>query len=164
MDGSVFEMFRLSEIGGWLTDHRWLLCQIVFAVYMIILAGMDIRYRKFGMVFLLSGFLISAAAFFCGREISPVLLAAGAGVGITFIAASKATREAFGYGDSILIVVMGSFLGFWQILSVLLAAFAMASLFAAVMLAGRKFGRKTAFPFVPFLTAAYIGGMILGAY
>ena len=74
------------------------------------------------------------------------------------------TGESFGYGDSLLILIMGSFLGFWDILSVLTAAFLLAAVFSTVMLVRRRFSRKTAFPFVPFLAAAYMGGMIVGMY
>ena len=59
---------------------------------------------------------------------------------------------------------MGGFLGFWNILSLLVAAFSIAALFSIFMLVRKKFHKKSAFPFVPFLTAAYIGGMIIGAY
>ena len=90
--------------------------------------------------------------------------AAGAGVGIVFLVVSRVTDESLGYGDSILILIMGGFLGFWNILSLLVAAFSMAALFSIFMLLRKKFHRKSAFPFVPFLTAAYIGGMIIGAY
>ena len=91
-------------------------------------------------------------------------MAAGAGTGIVFLIISKVTDESFGYGDSILILIMGGFLGFWNILTVLLTAFSMAALFSSFMLIRKKFHRKSAFPFVPFLTASYIGGMIVGMY
>ena len=81
-----------------------------------------------------------------------------------FFIISRSTGEAFGYGDSILILVMGSFLGFWNILSVLTAAFLLAAVFSAVMMASRGFTRKSAFPFVPFLTAAYLGGILIGGF
>lgn len=157
-------MFRINEISDILICSRWMICQIIFAAYMVVLAVMDIRRRQLRLLVLLSGFVLVAAGFFCGREIPVILNAAGSGVGIAFMAASRATGEAFGYGDSILIVIMGGFLGFWEILSLLLAAFSLAAVFSAVMLARNRFHRKTAFPFVPFLTAAYIGGVIIGAY
>ena len=111
-----------------------------------------------------SGFIIVVAGFLCGRDIHVILLAAGAGVGIVFLVISRVTEESFGYGDSILIVIMGGFLGFWNILSLLVMAFSMSALFSIFMLIKKKFHRKSAFPFVPFLTAAYIGGIFIGIY
>lgn len=157
-------MFAIENIAEAVIDHRWTLCQIIFAVYMVILAVMDIKYKKLRLNILLFGAVIAAAGFLCGREVPAVLLAAGGGVGILFLVISRATGEAFGYGDSILIIVMGSFVGFWDILCLLMGAFSMAAVFSAVMMIRRRFSRKSSFPFVPFLTAAYIGGMIIGAY
>lgn len=161
----VFGTQWMNEmIMDFIMENRWTLCQLLFAVYMIVLMLMDIKWKKLSLAALMSGFIILTAGFLCGRNIHVMLLAAGAGVGIVFMVVSRVTEEAFGYGDSILILIMGGFLGFWNILSLLVAAFSMAALFSIFMLLRKKFHRKSAFPFVPFLTAAYIGGMIIGAY
>ena len=161
----VFGTQWMNEmIMDFIMENRWTLCQLLFAVYMIVLMLMDIKWKKLSLAALMSGFIILNAGFLCGRNIHVMLLAAGAGVGIVFMVVSRVTEEAFGYGDSILILIMGGFLGFWNILSLLVAAFSMAALFSIFMLLRKKFHRKSAFPFVPFLTAAYIGGMIIGAY
>ena len=161
----VFGTQRMNEmIMDFIMENRWTLCQLLFAVYMIVLMLMDIKWKKLSLAALMSGFIILTAGFLCGRNIHVMLLAAGAGVGIVFMVVSRVTEEAFGYGDSILILIMGGFIGFWNILSLLVAAFSMAALFSIFMLLRKKFHRKSAFTFVPFLTAAYIGGMIIGAY
>ena len=161
----VFGTQRMNEmIMDFIMENRWTLCQLLFAVYMIVLMLMDIKWKKLSLAALMSGFIILTAGFLCGRNIHVMLLAAGAGVGIVFMVVSRVTEEAFGYGDSILILIMGGFLGFWNILSLLVAAFSIAALFSIFMLVRKKFHKKSAFPFVPFLTAAYIGGMIIGAY
>ena len=161
----VFGTQWMNEmIMDFIMENRWTLCQLLFAVYMIVLMLMDIKWKKLSLAALMSGFIILTAGFLCGRNIHVMLLAAGAGVGIVFMVVSRVTEEAFGYGDSILILIMGGFLGFWNILSLLVAAFSIAALFSIFMLLRKKFHKKSAFPFVPFLTAAYIGGMIIGAY
>ena len=178
----MFQVFGTQLMTGSVTafimDNRWIMCQLLFAVYMSILAIMDIKWKKLSLSVaimdikwkklslsvLLSGFIILAAGLLCGRDIHMIVLAAGAGVGIVFLVVSRVTDESLGYGDSILILIMGGFLGFWNILSLLVAAFSIAALFSIFMLVRKKFHKKSAFPFVPFLTAAYIGGMIIGAY
>ena len=157
-------MFRIDTVLKAAADQSWLICRVVFAGYLGVLTVMDIRNKRLNLLFLLSGFLLMAAGFLCKREIHPLLLATGAGVGIVFLLASRVTGESFGYGDSILIMIMGGFLGFWDILSLLTAAFLLAAVFSVIMLVRKKFNRKTAFPFVPFLMIAYTGGMILGMY
>ena len=160
MFGSI-EKINLAEL---LYIHGWMICRIIFAGYMIVLAVMDIRWKKLNLLFLLAGVIPLTAGFLCHREIHMILQGAGAAVGIIFLLISRITEDSFGYGDSILITIMGGFTGFWNILSLLAAAFSMASVFAVFMLVRKKFHRKSSFPFVPFLTAAYIGGMFLGLY
>ena len=157
-------MLRIDTVLKAAADQSWLICRVIFAGYLGVLTVMDIRNKRLNLLFLLSGFLLMTAGFFCKREIHPLLLATGAGVGIVFLLASRVTGESFGYGDSILIMIMGGFLGFWDILSLLTAAFLLAAVFSVIMLVRKKFNRKTAFPFVPFLMIAYTGGMILGMY
>lgn len=157
-------MFRIDTVLKAAAEQSWLICRVIFAGYLGVLTVMDIRNKRLNLLFLLSGFLLMTAGFFCKREIHPLLLATGAGVGIVFLLASRVTGESFGYGDSILIMIMGGFLGFWDILSLLTAAFLLAAVFSVIMLVRKKFNRKTAFPFVPFLMIAYTGGMILGMY
>lgn len=157
-------MFRIDTVLKVAADQSWLICRVIFAGYLGVLTVMDIRNKRLNLLFLLSGFLLMTAGFFCKREIHPLLLATGAGVGLMFLLASRVTGESFGYGDSILIMIMGGFLGFWDILSLLTAAFLLAAVFSVIMLIRKKFNRKTAFPFVPFLMIAYTGGMILGMY
>ena len=144
--------------------NRWFICQCIFLVYISVLAVMDFKYRKLPLKTLLSGFFIAAAGCLCGREISPVLLVSGGCIGIIFLLISRASGEAFGYGDSILILILGIFLGFWNIMYLLLGAFSMAAVFSAVMMIKHRFNRKSSFPFVPFLAAAYLGGMFIGTY
>ena len=157
-------MFRIDTVLKITADHSWLICRLIFAGYMGVLTVMDIRDKRLNLLFLLSGFLLVIAGCFCKREIHPLLLVTGGGVGLVFLLASRVTGESFGYGDSLLILIMGAFLGFWDVLSVLTAAFLLAAVFSVTMLIRKRFSRKTAFPFVPFLMIAYTGGMILGMY
>ncbi len=145
-------------------DNRWNLCQIVFAVFLVVLAVADVKKKRLPLLLLLSGGFFIIAQSFCDRDISVISLAAGGMTGVLFLFVSMITKEAFGYGDSILILIMGTFLGFWDILYLLMGAFLMAAVFSAVMLIKTRFDRKASFPFVPFLTIAYIGGMLLGNY
>ena len=157
-------MFGIDTVLKITADHGWLICKVVFAGYLGVLTVMDIRHKRLNLLFLLSGFLLVIAGWFFGRDLHPLLWITGSGVGLAFLLASRVTGESFGYGDSLLILIMGGFLGFWDILSVLMAAFLLAAAFSGIMLVRKRFSRKTAFPFVPFLMIAYTGGMILGIY
>lgn len=157
-------MRTIENAADIIIKNRWFICQCIFLVYIAALAVMDFKYRKLPLKTLLSGLFIAAAGCLCGREISPVLLAAGGGMGIVFLLISRVSGESFGYGDSILILIIGIFLGFWNLMYLLLGAFSMAAVFSAVMMIKHRFNRKSSFPFVPFLAAAYLGGMFIGTY
>jgi leader peptidase (prepilin peptidase)/N-methyltransferase len=82
-------------------------------------------------------------------------MAAGAVVGLVFMVISKVTEEKIGYGDSLLILALGIFLGFWKVMIVTLIAFFGSALCAIIMVSCMKKSRKTSFPFVPFIAISY---------
>ena len=149
-------MFREINVAGFVLKNGWVFCQITFLIYMIILAVMDIKRRQVHLGFLLSGIIWVILSVICERTVSTGEIIAGILAGVFFLLISKLTKESFGYGDSILIVIMGAFLGFWSLMSVLFMAF--------FMLLKTKFHKKSKFPFIPFLMAAYAGGIILNGY
>lgn len=157
-------MYKIKELLQFLETDKWILCRVLFGIYLTVLSVMDLRRRRLKLSFLMAGLVFPLLAGVWIREVSAIQLAAGAAVGAVFLAVSKVTEEAFGYGDSILITIAGCFLGFWNILSLLIAAFLMAAAFSVFLLVRKGFRRKDSFPFVPFLTAAYIGGMAVGIY
>ncbi len=157
-------MFILENPVQFAVENRWLICRMAFGGYLMILAVMDIKRKKLKLTVLLSGVLFLPAGVLCQSGVPAAFLLAGGAVGAVFLAVSKVTEEAFGYGDSILILIIGSFLGFWDILALLTAAFILAAAFSLILLIRSRFRRKDTFPFVPFLTAAYIGGMAVGMY
>lgn len=85
----------------------------------------------------------------------------GAGVGALFLAVSRISDEALGYGDSWLILFLGILLGLRDILWLLSMAFMLSGAFSIVLLMRNRYSRKMSFPFVPFLALAYMGVMYL---
>ena len=79
-------------------------------------------------------------------------ICAGIGVGVLFLLVSK-VKEAIGYGDSVAIMILGGYLGFWKVVGVLAVAFFTSGV-CSVILAFR--GRVKTMPFFPFLTLGYI--------
>lgn len=86
---------------------------------------------------------------------------AGALLGVGFFAVSKFTKEAVGYGDSWLILILGIHMGILDVLQVLFAASLMAAIFAIFYLWRHRWKRSETLPFVPFLAIAYAGVMVV---
>lgn len=119
-------------------------------------AVMDIQYRSVpGWMLLIQGILVLVYRIFFA-EGSVFLWAAGGVVGIVFLLVSRWTREGLGYADSITILLLGVFLGVWELLAVLGTAFLLSGLAAMVCLVVSHWSKKKTMPFLPFLAAAYL--------
>ena len=134
--------------------------QSVIMILMMGLAVWDILYRNFrrDILLLILGLMIVCRLVMGGFY--PAEMLPGAMMGLLFLGISKVTEEALGYADSFLILTLGILLGIWKLLIVLLIAFSLAAVFSAMGLIVRKFSRKAAIPFFPFLTVSYAGVML----
>ena len=133
-------------------ENLWMFFQAVIAVYLLILSVIDIRWKKVSVRSLL---ILLAIAVLCQVLCSKGelgMMVAGGLCGGVFLFLSWFTQESFGYGDSILILILGILSGGWNLL------------YGGIMIARKKYTRKISFPFIPFLTVAYLGGMIGGVY
>lgn len=82
-------------------------------------------------------------------------------VGVLFFAISRLTREAIGYGDSWVILFLGICLGGVVTIQILFWASFMTSVFSIIKCIRHGWNRKQTIPFLPFLTVAYIGVVML---
>lgn len=138
--------------------------QIVCTLYLCILSAIDIRIRRLPLWLLAAGGAAAVSIHIYQGEMPVILVLAGAGTGIVFLAVSRATEEGFGYGDSLLILVLGIYLGFWSLLGLLLIAFTLAAIYAAAIFIFHRLDRRTGYPFVPFLMAAYVVWICTGGF
>lgn len=138
--------------------------QIGYAVYLCILSIMDIWLQRIPLWLVAAGGVGAVIIRACRAEVPLVLVLAGAGVGVVFLIISRITREAFGYGDSLLIIIMGIFLGLWNLLGVLLGAFLFSSAFAVIFLIYKRLDRKAGYPFIPFLLISYSVWLWFGGF
>ena len=140
--------------------------QITFFIYLVILSVLDIRTRKLPMWLLAAGSEEGCMPEFFSqlirRETPWELCLFGAAAGCIFLMISKMTRESFGYGDSLLILLLGVAVGFWNLISLLAIAFFLSAVVSAAALVFGKFHRKTTVPFVPFLGIGYFFVRVLG--
>lgn len=86
---------------------------------------------------------------------------AGAGIGLLFLLIGWTTKESVGYGDGWGIFVLGLYLGFGELLTVLLLSFFLLAISAVFVLCVKKMSRKYIFPFFPFLTGGYVAAVLI---
>ena len=75
----------------------------------------------------------------------------GIGLGLALLFLGFVTREDIGYGDGVLVLVMGMSLGFWPSFLSLLLALGISALAGGFLLVFRKVKRNYRIPFAPFL-------------
>lgn len=128
---------------------------------LILCSILDVRTKKIPII-LLVGMSILVVIFMGVRmEQSTYSTLGGLLIGVVFCLISRLTREKIGYGDSWILLMLGGYLGWKKILVLMAAAFFLAGMFSVVGIIWRKWNRTVSIPFVPFLTAAYIGVMFL---
>lgn len=76
--------------------------------------------------------------------------------GILVLAVAWLTKETIGYGDGLVILCLGCFLTFDEIIDVCFAAVTLAGLVALILLLVMKKSKKMQLPFVPFLFAGCV--------
>ncbi len=134
----------------------WTVSQVICLGSLAGLSVADIYYRKVSGEILAMGAAGVLIYQFCSRSISLWMLGGGVGIGGLFLLASKVTREGIGYGDSLAIMILGAYMGVWELLKVLSGAFVLLFVVSAAGLCMRKMSRKYALPLFPFLTAGYL--------
>ena len=139
-----------------------LVSKVICTCYLGVLAIADIRKKSLPVWLLGTGVMLALTYQLIEKKMPIVLWLSGAAVGIVFLIVSKTTGEALGYGDGVLIGILGIYLGLWELMCLLMTAFFLTALYAAVILMRCKFRRKTSFPFVPFLGTAYMIVMAAG--
>lgn len=140
----------MCEIGDWL---------------MLFLLGIcgwcDYRERQIPLILLL-GMTVAAVllAIFCPVE-SLGNRIGGAVLGILFFFVSRFTKQAIGYGDSWLILILGIHLGLSLALQLLLLASFVAGVSSLFLLMRSHWNKSISIPFVPFMVLGYLGVMFL---
>lgn len=133
----------------------WAVSEIICLGSLAGLSISDLYYRKVPSGILAMGAVGALAYQICLRQENIWVLGGGVAVGLFFLFVSRVTREKLGYGDSLAILILGVYLGVWNLLWVLSSAFTLLMLGAIVVLSRKRMSRKYTLPFFPFLTIGY---------
>jgi len=128
--------------------------EIVLGIWLVILGYVDFRKKEIPLWFSILGGMIGVVI--CtveGRDFFDIVFACLPGaLAMNF---SWMTRETIGYGDGIVLLIMGIYLPVSQLLSIGMLAFFIAGIIALLLLT--VFHKKGTYriPFIPFLSIAY---------
>ena len=133
-----------------------------FLVFLIYVAVRDIQTRKITIVALSLGGMISIVEQLLIKRMDFLMVLGGVAIGVVCIIISKFTKEGVGYGDSLVILILGIYLGFYDLLIVLSTTFFLLLCVSIPVLCIRRMSRTYALPFLPFLTCGYILLLLMG--
>lgn len=139
----------------------WTVGKIAILLLLFICTIIDLRKRTLPISLLLAGSIVILLTSLWKYEFDFFTMLKGMIPGILLGTISKITREAVGYGDVWIILLLGSDLGICDTVAVVCGAFFLCSIVAAGCLVRRKFRRDTRIPFVPFITVAYVGVILI---
>ena len=140
------------------------MCTIIDWIILFVLgccSVTDLRRKTISIYLLVIMSMIVVLSFFCCDMENIWMHIGGAGLGILFFIVSRLTKEAVGYGDSWLILLLGARLGIEKVLWLLFVASLGGAFVSLLYLWMHRWNRNATLPFVPFLTLAYLGVMFL---
>lgn len=140
----------------------WTIDKGICLVFLIIVALKDIQTKKISVYALVCGGMLSVIYQIFVGNMDLWLLSGGIMTGILFLFISRMTQEGMGYGDSILILILGIYLGFHQLIIVLSMSFFLLLCVSIPVLWCRKMSREYTLPFIPFLTVGYLCFLLIG--
>ena len=124
----------------------------------------DVRKKRIDILPLLAFSVIGAIYQTVTRALTIPEICGGMLLGVGLLGIAKMTGESLGYGDGLLFLVTGIYLGGWDNCSLLMTSLVLAFVFAIIQIIVRKKSAKSEIPFVLFVLSAYVlylGGQII---
>jgi len=122
----------------------------------------DIKKKKISIMVSVIFFIVGMVLTLVSKEHTLVSVLGGLGVGALLILMGKISRQAVGFGDGIIFLVTGLYLGFVRNLVLLLYGLVICALASIIFLVIRKFKMKDKIPFAPFILTSFIMMLIMG--
>lgn len=125
--------------------------------YLLVVSIFDIKEKAIPVLFLVVGGILAGVGAVYSvivGEVSWYLPLLGMMPGAALLVIARIT-EKMGYGDGIVLLMIGGLIGYRGSLLVLCMGSFFASIFCVVLLAVRKVKKHSRIPYVPFLTGAY---------
>lgn len=129
----------------------------IVLLYLGILAGMDVRKRQISLSLTGALFLTGIGWQILVEDTSwpEWLLSLLPGAG--FLILSYVSREQVGYGDGLLLLTVGIWMGLGQTFGVLTLGLVLCSVLCGALLARKKIRKQDSIPLVPFLLLGFVG-------
>ncbi len=135
--------------------------EIILGIFLLICTVTDIKKREVKPAVLAIFGLTAAVLYLILRPVGLFEEIMGVLIGLFFVALYYISEEKIGLGDGLVMTVTGIFLGGRGNASLIMMAAFMSAIVSIVFLIIKKAGRKTKFPFVPFIFVSYVFQMTM---
>lgn len=126
----------------------------VVLVFLCICAVSDIRKKEIPFGMTAAGMTAAAVYTMCRMRngaVSVTELIFSLLPGLCFLLLSRCTKEKIGYGDGLMLLIIGAAVGFYQCFFALCIGLFFSACFAVLLLILHKAGKGSRLPFIPFL-------------
>jgi len=121
----------------------------------------DLKRREVPLLFLLGFFLLFFLFNLCFDWLDTTELILGILLGLFLLFVSKLTKQKIGYGDSLLYLTLGVWLGGYALLSIGVLSCGLGSIIGIILLIGKKKKWKESMAFCPFIIIAAVVEVVL---
>ena len=136
------------------------LAEVGMLLFLAIAAKRDVKTKDITIGYLVIGITVVLIYQIFWRKLSVLSFVLGIITGGIFLGLSKLTEEGIGYGDSLMILILGAFLGVWKLMLVLMIAFLGVSIISMIGLHMGVLSRSSKVAFYPYLLAGYVGSLL----
>ena len=136
------------------------MCQIVeylFTAILLVCAYIDFKRKEVSIFLFIPMGICAILKWIIGDGAGVLSRSVGIIIGVLFLIISRLTKEAIGYGDSVLITILGLHMGGIPMLYVLVASSVLAGIVALFCVWKHRWSKKLTIPFIPFVAVVYLG-------
>lgn len=127
---------------------------VITGLFLSICSFQDMRMKRLSVRLLLCFGVIGLIVDICFQT-APLLCIIGILPGISLVLLGRVSRQQIGYGDGFAVMVIGLLLPGKETIAILLMGLFLCACSSVVILCMGKGGKKTVFPFIPFLEAGF---------
>ncbi|MFI3200066.1 MAG: prepilin peptidase [Eubacteriales bacterium] len=130
--------------------------EMMLGIELTIASYYDKKYLGIPKVFLLTIALLNIVIVVCKGSVVEIGTFLGIGFGFLLLSIAKCTREAIGYGDAYLFLLVGMVIGGRDIFIIFLMTTFLIALYGMALCIRKGVSRKYEIPMVPFILITYI--------
>ena len=120
----------------------------------------DIKIKRIRLVVVNSFAILGVILHILYQRISWIDMICGALLGVILLIIGYFTKEKIGYGDGLIFVATGIYLGFWNNLILLWLSTTLAGIYGLILMIFKKKKKDNEIPLVPFILGVYVVSLI----